>query len=124
MPAHRETFQNKGRAKGGLAELSAKHLDVKKERIKTKSWRIQNQILHIENYRVMWINWYFPTDPQTIQYNKAELSLVLAEVENILDSSSYDDCVLGGDLNFDRRRGSGFVAIVIKFMDKTALCMG
>ena len=33
MPAHRETFQDNGRAKGGLAELSAKHLDVKKERI-------------------------------------------------------------------------------------------
>ena len=63
IPAHRETFQDNGRAKGGLAELSAKHLNIKKERIKTKSWRVQAQILHIENYRLMWINCYLPTDP-------------------------------------------------------------
>ena len=104
-----------------MAEISAKHLDIKKERIKTKSWRIQAQILHIDNYRVMWINCYLPTDPRTIQYNDAELLVVLAEIESILDSSSFDDCVLGGDLNLDRRRDSGFVATVSEFMDKIGL---
>ena len=80
IPAHRETFQDNGRAKGGLAQLSAKNLKIKKERIRTKSWRVQAQILHLENYRLMWINCYFPTDPQTIQYNDAELFLVLTEI--------------------------------------------
>ena len=45
----------------------------------------------------------------------------MAEIESILDSSSYDDCVLGGDLNFDKRRDSGFVAAVSEFMDKIGL---
>ena len=121
IPAHREAFQDSGRAKGGLAELSAKHLNIKKERIKTKSWRLQAQILHIENYRLMWINCYFPTDPQTIQYNEAELFLVLTEIENILDSSSFDDCILGGDFNFDKRRVSGFVTAVSEFLDRVGV---
>ena len=121
VPAYREIFQDNGRAKGGLAEISAKHLDVKKERIKTKSWRIQAQILHIENYRLLWINCYLPTDPQTIQYNDVELPVVLTEIENILETSSFDDCILGGDLNLDRRRGSGFVKAVTEFMDRIGL---
>ena len=44
VPAFREPFQDSGRAKGGLAEISAKGLAVNKERIKTKHWRIQAQI--------------------------------------------------------------------------------
>ena len=31
IPAYREPFQDHGRAKGGLAQLTAKHLDIKKE---------------------------------------------------------------------------------------------
>ena len=121
IPAYREPFQDNGRAKGGLAEISVKGLDIKKERIKTKSWRIQAQILHIENYRILWINCYLPTDPRTLQYNGVELPAVLTELENILDSSSFDDCILGGDFNFDKRRVSGFVAAVGDFMDKVGL---
>ena len=69
----------------------------------------------------MWINFYLPTDPQTIQYNDAELFIVLNEIENILDSSSFDDCVLGGDFNFDRRRVSGFVTAVSEFLERVGV---
>ena len=79
------------RAKGRLAELSAKHFNIKKERIKTKRWRVQAQILDIENYTLMWMNCCLPTDPKTIQYNDSELIIVLTEIKNILDSSSFDD---------------------------------
>ena len=58
VPAYRELFQDNGRAKGGLAVISAKHLDVKRERIKTKSWIIQAQILQIEYNGLLWINCY------------------------------------------------------------------
>ena len=37
VPAYRELFQDNGRAKGGLAEISAKKLDVRKQRIKIKT---------------------------------------------------------------------------------------
>ena len=49
IPAYREKFQDNGRAKGGLAQLVSKQCDIKKERIKTSSWRIQAQILHIND---------------------------------------------------------------------------
>ena len=85
IPAYREKFQDNGRAKGGLAQLVSKQCDIKKERIKTSSWRIQAQILHINDCRLIWFNCYLPTDPKTIQYNDVELLSVLNEVETILD---------------------------------------
>ena len=47
MPGYREPFQDSGRAKGGLAQLSCKYLVVKKERLVQNYWRIQSQILHL-----------------------------------------------------------------------------
>ena len=73
IPAHREICQDSGRAKGGLAQLVSKQCDIKKERIKTSSWRLQAQILNINDYRVIWLNFYMPTDPKTIQYNDVKL---------------------------------------------------
>ena len=83
IPGYREPFQDAGRAKGGLAQLSCKQNDIKKERISTKNWRIQAQILHINDYKIIWINCYFPTDPKTLQFNDEELSTVLDEIEQI-----------------------------------------
>ena len=121
IPAYREPFQDSGRAKGGLAQLSSKYLKIKKERIKTKSWRLQAQILHIDQYKIIWFNCYMPTDPQTIIYDEVELLPILDEIEKILDNNLFDDCVLGGDLNFDQRRGSGFAACLRDFLDRIGL---
>ena len=88
IPAHREIYQDSGRAKGGLAQLDSKDLDIKKERLKTKSWRLQAQVLHFGDYRIIWFNCYFPTDPLTKNFDDVELQTVLTEIENILDSSN------------------------------------
>ena len=45
IPAFRESGQDSGRAKGGLAQLNSKSVHVRKKRITTKSWRLQAQIL-------------------------------------------------------------------------------
>ena len=121
IPAYREKFQDSGRAKGGLAQLVSKTCGIKKERIKTNSWRLQAQILHINDYRLIWFNCYMPTDPQTIQYNDVELISVLTEIEKILDENIFDDCILGGDFNWDKRRNTGFVHTVSNFLDKIGL---
>ena len=84
IPAYREAFQDTGRAKGGLAQLVKKTLDIKKEKVPTKHWRIQAQVLHIKDYRLMWINCYFPTDPQTLNYDDQELLTVLDELKVFL----------------------------------------
>ena len=121
LPGHREPFQDAGRAKGGLAQLTYKNLKIKKEKIPTKSWRIQSQILHMNTYKLIWFNCYFPTDPQILQYNDEELNEVLNEIENILDNNVFDDCVIGGDFNYDNSRISGFVNTVNDFLSRLGL---
>ena len=121
IPAYREIYQDQGRAKGGLAQLAGKKLDIKKNRIKTKNWRLQAQILNIEDYRIVWFNSYFPTDPQTVQYDDGELFPLLNEIEEILENNSFDDCILGGDFNFDKRRNTGFVGTVEDFIERIGL---
>ena len=69
----------------------------------------------------MCINCYFPTDPQTVQYDEVELIPVLTELENILDTNSFDDLVLGGDFNFDKRRVTGFVGAISEFLERIGL---
>ena len=69
IPAYRESGQDCGRAKGGLAQLVSKNVSVRKQRISTKSWRLQAQLLHFGGYRLLWINAYFPTDPQTVNFD-------------------------------------------------------
>ena len=121
MPGIREPFQDSGRAKGGLAQLVSKDMNIKKEKIPSKSWRIQAQVLHVNAYKLIWFNCYFPTDPRTLQYDDGELTQVLEEIESILDNNEFDDCLIGGDLNFDNSRISGFANTVRDFMTKLGI---
>ena len=92
-PGVRSEGQESGRAKGGLAQLSAKAIGVRKERVCTTHWRLQAQILHCAGgHRLLWINAYFPTDPQLQSYDESELLEVLTEIERVMDSADYDDC--------------------------------
>jgi RNase H-fold protein (predicted Holliday junction resolvase) len=54
------------------------------------------------------------------QYNMTKLP-VLTEVENILDNNSFDDLVLGGDFNYDKRRVTGFVLTITEFLERIEL---
>ena len=108
IPAYRPKLQVSGRAKGGLAQLSMKKIDILKDRVVTKSWRIQAQILKFPNSRLLWINTYLPTDPLTVQFDDSELVEVLSEVETIMDSADFDDVLWNGDLNWHMARNSGF----------------
>ena len=129
IPAYRSPDQDNGRARGGLAQLSSKKIGIRKERIGTNSWRLQAQILHIGNcqnpnttrYSILWVNVYLPTDPQTINFDETELLEVMSEVENIIDGNEFDDVVLGGDLNYDEKRNSGFVKALGSILERLGL---
>ena len=69
----------------------------------------------------MWLNCYFPTDPQTMQYDDEELVQVLEEIENVLDNNVFDDCIIGGDFNYDTCRATGFATIVRDFFRRIGL---
>ena len=54
-------------------------------------------------------------------FNDEELSAVLNEIENILDNNDFDDCILGGDFNFDNRRISGYANSIRDFLSKLGI---
>ena len=93
VPGYREPGVDSGRPKGGLAMLSTKQKKLYKFRMKTSSFRIQAQILTFPNSRLLWINTYLPTDPQTAVYYEDDLFKVLNEIETMLDNEAFDDIV-------------------------------
>ena len=121
IPGQRAKGQDSGRPKAGLAQFSRKDLEIRKDRILTKSFRLQAQILNLENTRLLWLNAYMPTDPQNAAFVDNELLEVLAEVESILDKAEFDDIIWQGDLNWDMSRGSEFSIIMRKFMARIGL---
>ena len=117
IPAHRESGQDSGRAKGGLLQISDKTLDVRNERLKTQSYRLQAQILHFGEFKLLWINAYLPTYTQTVNFDQTELLQVQTEIENILENSQFDEVILGGDFNYDKRRISTFTVSMDTFLN-------
>ena len=121
IPGFRALGQDSGRPKGGLAQLSDKNLSVRKDRILTKNFRIQAQLLNFPNSRLLWINSYLPNDPLTVNFDDTELTEVLVEVEKIMDKTDFDDIIWNGDLNWDMARNSGFSLTMDRFMKRIGL---
>ena len=121
IPGFREKDQDSGRPKGGIAQLRDKSLDLKVDRISTKSFRIQAQVFHFSTTRILWLNTYFPTDPGGENFAEQELLDILGEIETIMDSNDFDDVVWNGDLNFDKSRNSGFTRTVDRFLARLGL---
>ena len=119
--AFREECRDTGRAKGGLAQLSLKTLNVEREVVKTTGWRIQAQILRFGGWRLLWVNVYFPTDPRILNFDEQELLVVQEELRRILDQGGYDGCICAGDWNYDARRKSGFARSMATFLEDVGL---
>ena len=64
------------------------------------------------------MNTYLPTDPQTLLFDDGELEEVLKEVENVMDTTEFDDVVWAGDLNWDMTRNTGFSEKMKTFAEK------
>ena len=121
LPAHREEGRDTGRAKGGLAQMVLKGCEVRRQAVPTGGWRLQAQILHFDEWKILWVNCYFPTDPRIINFDEAELLAVQAELESVLDKGGYDGVIAGGDWNYDARRTSGFARSMESFLEKVGL---
>ena len=92
---------------------------MKRNRVASKHYRVQAQVLNLPSTSVLWINTYFPTDPQLIgDYDDTELQACLSEVETILTNTVYSDVVWGSDINWDMTRKTKFAKTVSEFMQR------
>ena len=67
---------------------------------------IQAQVLHAKKYKLLWVNVYLPTDPQTQQLDEIEIAETLSEIDKIIKVATFHDIVIGGDFNWDQRRNT------------------
>ena len=121
IPAHRSPGQDSGRARAGIAQLSRKSISVKKDRVVSRSFRIQAQVLNFPSCRLLWINTYLPTDPQRVNYDDTELMEVLEELELLLSTVEFTDVLWSGDLNWDMVRVTQFSRRMHDFIERMGL---
>ena len=62
-----------------------------------------------------------PTDPQTQTMDEEELLSTLDDLENIFETSTFDDVICGGDWNHDEGRNTRFTRIIDNFLAKNNL---
>ena len=121
VPGHRDEGQTRGRPKGGLAQLVSDKLDLKIKHVKEESFRIQGKVIEFPATKLLWLNVYFPTDPLTIEFEETELMEVLSDIEKIMNNEDYDDIIIGGDLNWDSSRRSGFSMVMRDFTQRVGI---
>ena len=84
-------------------------------------YRIQAQLLQFPSVRIIWINAYFPTDPQLINYDDNELQQILNQVESIMDNSEFDEVIFGADFKWDKSRNTGFASCIELWVNRVGL---
>ena len=57
----------------------------------------------------LWVNSYFPTDPQTAMFDDNELREVLAAIKSVIEKANCDDILFDGDINSDFCRNTKYV---------------
>ena len=117
VPAFRAPGQLTGRCAGGIAQFSNKIVKMKIDRIQ-KGCRIQAQVLHMKNGKILWINSYMPCDPGPADaaWDDTDLITCLGQVESLLTSTTYDENVWGKDLNWSMERNTRFARIMSSFI--------
>ena len=121
VPAARADNQDSGRPKGGLAQLQSSRLQLKTKRISSPNTRLQAQILEFPNISLLWINTYFPTDPQTMNLENDELQHLLRDIRNIIENEEFDHVMISGDINWDPKRNTGFSNEIREFLANMGL---
>ena len=121
MPGHRDSGQDRGRPKGGLAQLINRTLDIKVTTINCDNFRLQAQLIVFPNITLLWINVYFPTDSQNLNADTTELVTTLKAIETIMDTCNFSDVLIQGDFNWDNKRDSGHSMVMRDFTDRIGL---
>jgi len=113
-----------GRPYGGCAILWRVGIThrIQPVQVKSLSKRICSVLLTLHSdYKILLLCAYFPTDPGTVAYDKAELDIVLSDITDVLINVQYDGLIVGGDINSDFTRTTGFVKNVDQYMKNKTL---
>ena len=101
--------------------MQSEKIQTKSFRISCDNTRIQAQILKFQNISLLWINTYFPTDPQG-HFDDTELRKVISDIEHLMDTEEFDHVLINGDINWHRARNNAFTRIIEEFVEKVGLC--
>ena len=112
--AQRKEGELRGRASGGMVQMSCKKTDMNLTPISSNSYRIQAQKLRIGSKTILWFNAYLPIDSE----NTDELEKILAEMELIIETEEITSVMIGGDLNYDPVRSSASTKMTSEWIDK------
>ena len=114
---------HKGRPSGGLSILYKKSLQRYVTHIQVpNSKRVQAIRVSFPHCSYIFINVYFPTDPQRDNFDDQFLFQTLQDIKFILNSyEDIDNFILCGDFNSDFNRNTRFVNIVQDFMSECDL---
>ena len=104
-----------------MLQLASKQISTERNRIETKSPRLQAQILTFSNCKLLWINGYLPCDPQKQDFDDTELLNTLKEVEKLIENNPNCEILWAADMNWDRRRNNHFTRTVEAFLIKQNL---
>ena len=85
------------------------------------NYRLQATCFSFPGGSVVVINTYFPCDPQTDNFDDAELVSLLADIQTLIVQSQCAHVLLAGDLNCHFNRYSRFTTTVQEFMDEIDL---
>ena len=109
---------NAGRPSGGLAFIYSSKLCKFISRVLVpESSRVQGLKLTLPDFKAVFINVYFPTDPKTNNFDDSVLLKTLQDIKYLVDlcDNQYKVVVMG-DLNTDFSRNTRFVQIVKQFL--------
>ena len=91
VAAFKEGEIRRGRGKGGLSMIWPKCIDKFITRLPLKSSkRVQACLINLPRSRILWLNSYFPTDPQTQNFDDTELREVIAAIKSVIENNDHD----------------------------------
>lgn len=112
------SLSNKGRPSGGIAFIISNNICDKVKRINPpNSTRVSGISINISGESYVYINCYFPVDPQNNNMDTTELLCVLQDIRYIIESCDDNShYIVLGDINAHFTRDSIFVYLVKSFL--------
>ena len=107
-----------GRPKNGMFIAVPLHLRSNIVDVSPVNYRIQAFILNLDNSQLLLINTYFPCDSRNRLSADPELYELILEIGTIIEDHSFDNIIIGGDINSDFLRSTAHVNIIRDFIEE------